>query len=131
VFGGFVALDTEVTKSSNPCFVGRGVANIPTMQFSLLSKYKLTEKLSIGGQAIYASETPHGLFAISDTGYTLPSHWRFDAMAEFKLSDSLSVQLNVVNLTDELYYDAFYRSNAPFMFVAPGRAGYLTLNWKY
>jgi hypothetical protein len=32
---------------------------------------------------------------------------------------------------NELYYDAVYRNATPFAFVAPGRAGYLTLNWKF
>ena len=40
-----------------------------------------------------------------------------------------------LNLTDELYYDAIYQAaRAPrpaFAFVAPGRAGYLTVKWKY
>ena len=36
-----------------------------------------------------------------------------------------------LNLTDELYYDALYQSAESFAFVAPGRAGYLTVKWKY
>jgi outer membrane receptor protein involved in Fe transport len=46
-----------------------------------------------------------------------------------------------LNLTDELYYDAIYQAGTPtatsgpdlgtFAFVAPGRAGYLTVKWKY
>ena len=33
--------------------------------------------------------------------HTLP-YWRFDALAEYQLNKSISMQLNVVNLTNEL-----------------------------
>jgi catecholate siderophore receptor len=135
VYGGLVLLDTEVTKSANAAFVGRDIANIPTTQFSLLTKYRLTDKLTVGGQATFSGEVFGGNFAVGDTSggaiNRIPEHWRFDVLAEYKLTDNFGVQLNVVNLTDELYYDALYRSASPFVFVAPGRAAYLTLNWKY
>jgi len=34
----------------------------------------------------------------------------------------------VLNLTDELYYDALYRSATPFSYIAPGRSALVTLN---
>jgi catecholate siderophore receptor len=52
-------------------------------------------------------------------------------LSEYKFSENFSAQLNVINITNELYYDAVYRNATPFAFVAPGRASYLTLNWKY
>ena len=131
VYGGLVVMETEVTKSSNPDFVGRDLANIPKTQFNLLSKYQLTDRLSVGGQAIYESEVFGGLFAVGTEGNHIPAHWRFDLLSEYKFSNNFSAQLNVVNITNELYYDAVYRNATPFAFVAPGRAGYLTLNWKY
>jgi catecholate siderophore receptor len=57
--------------------------------------------------------------------------WRFDLLSEYKFSENFSAQLNVINITNALYYDAVYRNATPFAFVAPGRAGYLTLNWKF
>jgi catecholate siderophore receptor len=131
VYGGLVVMETEVTKSSNPNFIGRRLANVPLNQFNLLTKYKLTDKLTIGGQAIYSSEVYGGVLAVTDDFFHIPAHWRFDALAEYEFSKNVSLQLNVVNLTNELYYDALYRNNMPFAFVAPGRAGYLTLNVKY
>jgi catecholate siderophore receptor len=131
VYGGLVVMETEVLKSSNPNFIGRRLANIPLNQFNLLTKYKLTDKLTVGGQAIYSSDVYGGVFAVTDDFFHIPAHWRFDALAEYQFTQNFSVQLNVVNLTNELYYDALYRNNMPFAFVAPGRAGYLTLNWKY
>jgi catecholate siderophore receptor len=37
----------------------------------------------------------------------------------------------VLNVFDELYYDAFYRSAAPFVFVAPGRSAVVTLDYTF
>ena len=52
-------------------------------------------------------------------------------MAEYKFNQSISAKLNVQNLTNEVYYDAFYRSATPFVYMAPGRSASLTLNVKY
>lgn len=139
IYGGLVMMETEVTDSSNPRYIGRRLANIPNTQFNLLSKYQLTDKLTIGGQAVYSSEVFCGLFAAGQVGTAaqpdafnrLPEHWRFDLLSEYKFDDNFSAQLNVINITNELYYDSLYRVATPFAFVAPGRAGYLTLRWKY
>jgi len=131
VYGGLVVLESEVLKSDIAANVGRRMANVADRQFSLLTKYKLTDKLTIGGQAIYSSEVYSGHLSAADNGYHTVPYWRFDAMAEYKFTDHFSAQINVLNLTNELYYDALYQSNTANVFVAPGRVGYLTLNWKY
>jgi catecholate siderophore receptor len=139
VYGGLVVMETEVTDSSNPRHIGRRLANIPNTQFNLLTKYQLTDKLTVGGQAVYSSEVFGGLFAAGQVGTAaqpdafnrIPEHWRFDLLSEYKFDNNFSAQLNVINITNELYYDSLYRVATPFAFVAPGRAGYLTLSWKY
>ncbi len=57
VFGGLVVLNTEVLASDNPLDVGRRLANIPLTQFSLMSKYQLTDQLAVGGTATYGGES--------------------------------------------------------------------------
>ena len=41
------------------------------------------------------------------------------------------MKISGLNLTNELYYDAIYQAQDTFAFVAPGRAGYLTVRVKY
>jgi catecholate siderophore receptor len=132
VFGGLVLLDTEVLKSVNPQDIGRRLANIPLTQFSLLSKYQLTDKLSVAGSATYGGEVYGGHLAANAGNNHTVDWWRFDAFAEYQLTDNIELEVSGLNLTDELYYDAIYQA-APttFAFVAPGRAGYLTVKWKY
>ena len=56
---------------------------------------------------------------------------RFDVLAEYKFTQNFSATANVLNIFNETYYDALYQSDGANAFVAPGRVGYLTLNWKY
>ena len=140
VFGGLVLLDTEVLKSDplNPQDVGRRLANIPLTQFSLMSKYQLTDQLALGGTATYGGEVYAGHLAANASNNHTVDWWRFDAFAEYELTKNIELELIGLNLTDELYYDAIYQApgltgadNGTFAFVAPGRAGYLTVKWKY
>lgn len=132
VFGGLVLLDTEVLKSSTAQDVGRRLANIPLTQFSLMSKYQLTDYLAVGGTATYGGEVYAGHLAANSSNNHTVDWWRFDAFAEYELTKNVEIELAGLNLTDELYYDAIYQANPnSFAFVAPGRAGYLTVKWKY
>lgn len=135
VFGGLTLLDTEVLASSKTPDqlqdVGRRLANIPLTQFSLLSKYQFTDKFSLGGQATYGGEVFGGHLAANSFNNHTVDWWRFDVFAEYQLTKNIEVEVSGLNLTNELYYDALYQSEDSFAFVAPGRAGYLTLKYKY
>jgi len=129
VFGGFTYLDAEITASTNPDNVGARFPNVPKYNFSLLTTYHLTEWLSVGGQAYYQSNLHGGTYA--STTATVPGYWRFDAVARVRPSSRTEVRLNVLNISDERYYDAIYRSGTPFAYVAPGRSATLTFAYKY
>ena len=137
MFGGLVLLDTEVLKSVDDQDVGRRLANIPLAQFSLLSRYQLTEKFAVAGAATYGGEVWAGHLAANAGNLHTVDWWRFDAFAEYKLTDNIDLKISGINLTNELYYDAIYQAGAAntdpgtFAFVAPGRAGYLTVKVKY
>jgi catecholate siderophore receptor len=131
VYGGLVLLDTEVLKSNNPQDIGRRLANIPLTQFSLLSRYQLTDRLALAGAATYGGEIYGGHLAANAANNHTVDWWRFDAFAEYKLTGNIDLRVSGLNLTDELYYDAIYQATDSFAFVAPGRAGYLTVRVKY
>jgi len=131
VYGGLVLLDTEVLKSSNPQDIGRRLANIPLTQFSLLSRYQLTDRLAVAGAATYGGEIYGGHLAANAANNHTVDWWRFDAFAEYKLTDNIDLKISGLNLTDEVYYDAIYQATDSFAFVAPGRAGYLTVRVRY
>ena len=130
LWGGATMMESEILESADAANLGLEFANIAHEQFNLLARYQLTDKLSIGGQATWRGKMQGGSFA-ANTGNTLPSYWRLDAMAEYEIQENASLSLRVDNLTDALYYDAFYRSSAPYVYVAPGRSVSLSLKMKF
>ena len=79
---------------------------LPENTFSIWGAYQVTDKLGFGLGATYQDESFITDFDIGDTGPhpTLPSYTRIDAAAYYDISDDLRIQLNVENLTDELYF---------------------------
>ena len=119
IYAGYTIFNSKVDKSIVPANVGLRLANIADQSFTVLTKYKATDWLEIGGQAIYRAKIYGGTFAANAN--VLPDYWRFDAFAEAKFSKNWKMTLNVQNIFDKVYYDAFYRSTVPFTFIAPGR----------
>ncbi len=130
VFGGLTWLDAKITDSGDTAAIGSRFPNVPKYNASLLSTYALTDWLTLGGQAYYQSRIYGGTYGLTTTQSGLhpsfPGYWRFDAVARVKPTRSTELRLNVLNLTDKRYYDAIYRSTAPFAYVAPGRSATLT-----
>jgi catecholate siderophore receptor len=114
-----------------PTNIGLPIANVPMQSFNLLSKYKLTDKIEFGGQGVYNSKRYTGTLASNNNGVTLSGYWRFDAFLEAKVTKNITFKLSATNLFNKLYYDAAYRSAAPFVFVAPGRAIMASMKVKY
>jgi catecholate siderophore receptor len=139
VFGGLVLMQSEVTKSLapspnialNPTNVGLPLANVAHQSFSMLTKYQVTDQLELGGQSVFRSKIYGGTLLAANQGTSIPSYWRFDAFAEYKVDKNWQVKLFVNNIFDKRYYDALYQSAAPFVLEAPGRAAYLVLSARY
>ncbi len=154
VFGGVVLMSSEVTKTrsvasaTTESIAGRPLANIAHQSINLLAKYKVTDKLTIGGQATWKGEilggtlgavyyrpgtvNVSGVTTATPGGYNkLPGGWRFDLMAEYEINKTFSVKAQVLNVFDKVLYDAFYRSPTPYVYLSPGRAGYLTVQAKF
>ena len=79
---------------------------LPENTFSIWGSYQATEKLGFGLGATYQDESFITDFDIGTTTPhpTLPAYTRLDAAAYYDVSDTLRVQLNIENLTDELYF---------------------------
>ena len=128
VFGGYTYLDAKVLPTTNPVVAGGPFPNVAKNSFAMLTTYKLFDSFTVGGQAFYNSAR-YGGSTIAQTA-TLPGYWRFDATAKASVTSKIEVQLNLLNLTNKTYYDAIYRSAAPFAYVAPGRSALATLRFK-
>ncbi|QXI29409.1 TonB-dependent receptor [Pseudomonas vanderleydeniana] len=104
---------------------GNQMPNTPKNSFSLWTTYEVMPKLTIGGGAFYVDQV------YGDTGNTVyvPSYTRYDAMAAYKLTKNIDLQLNVQNLTNETYYDKAFSTH--FANQAPGRTALLTTNFHF
>ncbi|WP_375161881.1 TonB-dependent receptor [Bradyrhizobium sp. RDT46] len=129
IFGGLVLMQSKVTQSGVASNLGLQLANIAHQSFSILTKYKFDDGWELGGQAVYRSKVYGGTFAANTN--ELPSYWRFDAFVEKKIDKNWTMKFYAQNLTNKLYYDSFYRSNVPFVAVAPGRAFYVVTTAKF
>ena len=127
VFGGLTLLDTEIVDSPVASQVGSKFPNVSDVSFTMTSRHQVTDRAHLGGTAIYASERYGGTITALNTA--IPEYWRFDLFGGYQLTDRLEVSFNVLNLTDEVYYDALYRSATPFTYVAPGRS--ILINFDY
>ena len=73
---------------------------LPENMFSVWNSYQVTSLFSLGLGLTYQDES----FINNSNSAVLPSYTRVDAAAYYDVSDTLRVQLNIENLTDELYF---------------------------
>ncbi|MBC2776712.1 TonB-dependent receptor [Parasphingopyxis marina] len=125
VFAGYAFVDAEITDSPDPVNVGVRFANIPRHSGNILVTFEPVSGFQFGGQAYAQSRIYGGTIGAGDA--SVPGYVRFDAVARYRITEQVELRLNVLNLTDERYYDAIYRSGTPFSYVAPGRSAFLTL----
>jgi catecholate siderophore receptor len=129
LFGGYTYTDAKITQSATAANVGLQFANIPRHSANLLATWQVNKTLELGGQVHYQSEFFGGTLAAGTS--KVPGYVRLDAVVTWKPTTWLETRLNISNLTDKRYYDAIYRSGAPFAYVAPGRSAVLTFAVKY
>jgi catecholate siderophore receptor len=129
LFGGLTLLDTEVTESPIAAQVGLPFPNVAETSFSLTSRYEITDRLYLGGVATYQGEKFGGTITAGST--SIPDYWRFDLFGGYQINDTVALSFNVLNATDEVYYDALYRSATPFTYIAPGRSLLVTLDFDF
>ncbi|WP_085673684.1 MULTISPECIES: TonB-dependent siderophore receptor [unclassified Pseudomonas] len=99
---------------------GNQLPNTPNNSASLWTTYSITPKLTVGGGAFYVDDV-YG--SVANTTM-VDRYVRYDAMAAYKLTKNVDLQLNVQNLTNEVYYDKAFSTH--FANQAAGRTALLT-----
>ncbi len=98
ISSGYSHLDGEQVNRSGP--TGLRPRELPENMLSLWNSFQINDRLGLGLGLSYQDES----FVNNGNSATLPSHTRFDAAVFYDVSNSLRVQLNVENLSDELYF---------------------------
>ena len=91
-------LEGEIVDRNGP--TGRTPRELPENTFSVWSTYQVNDVFGVGLGATYQDES----FINNGNSAVLPSYTRWDASAYYDISEDLRVQLNIENLTDELYF---------------------------
>ena len=91
-------LDGEQVNRSGS--TGLRPRELPENTISLWTSYQLTPKFGLGLGASYQEES----FINNSNSATLPSYTRIDAAAYYEVSEDLSLQLHVENVSDRVYF---------------------------
>ncbi len=128
---GIAFMDTEIVRG-NVTSANNGAANTqggviqwsPELTFTLWNTYTFESGLVIGGGARYVdtmasssltSEVAQATRSVLEFG----DYWVFDAMASYPINKNFSVQLNVLNLTDEEYIGSLNNGGSRYYPGAP------------
>lgn len=122
IFGGYAYLESKVLNSQTITNIGHELAMAPKNTFSLFTTYDLTPQWTVGGGAFFVDSR----WTSVTNDARIPSYWRLDAMAAYKVNRNFTVQLNVYNLTDEYYFDT--AAGAGYAVPGPGR--YVSLSGR-
>ena len=98
VSAGYSSLDGEQVNRQGP--TGLTPRELPDSMFSIWNQFYVYDRLSIGLGLTHQSES------FIDNGNTavLPSYTRIDAAVSYDLSNDTTIQLNIENAMDELYF---------------------------
>ena len=135
IVAGYAYTFSEITKSpvvGPTSDLGNQLANVPRHTANLWTTYKLPIKLEVGAglnvvSSRFAASTPvlvGGVPFLKEA----PGYWTTGVMARYPLTEHVSLQLNLNNLTNNQFYDLLHPAH-----VVPGagRTAWLTLNFTY
>ena len=144
VFGGYTYMDSEQkdigTVAASDRYnggrpaAGTGLAfpNTPKHSLSFWTSYKFTPQFTLGVGAVAQSDVA-AAYAYSDNGSLItkstPGYVRYDAMMNYAFTPNLSLQVNVYNLTNKVYYASTF--SAHYATLGAGRSATATLRYEY
>jgi len=130
VYAGYTYLDGEITRSNRPTEQGARLDNTPEHSLAFWTAYDVTDRLRLGGGVQYVDERTSDV-AQTTTGnfpITVPAYTVVDLFASYDLTDRIAARLNLLNVGDESYFQAFTSGQS---IPAPTRAAIVSLAFKY
>ena len=151
--GGFTALTVPANGAAKATTVqvvsvntGKQVPQTAKNSFTAWTTVDVTKRFSVSGGALYmdkqfggyadnraATQTPAGVVTVTPATKVLyrmiPSYWRFDARASYKLTRNIQLSVNAQNLTDKVYFNQVYTSH--YASIASGRTVFGSVEFKF
>jgi catecholate siderophore receptor len=124
VFAGYSFLDSEIAETTNLAELGRELPNTPRHNLTVWTTYAFTGQLTVGTGVTYQSDA----FVNTTNAAYVPSYWKWDVMASYKVTPNSLLQLNIYNLNNAHYYAQYYQGHAV---PASGRWAALSYRVRY
>lgn len=126
ITGGYTHLNSEVLESApGAAPVGSPLTHAPEHSVSVWVDHEVSDRFDVAAGARFIDER---LAQNVPPIKSVPAYWSFDAMARYAVSDSLTLKLNLTNLTDEYYFDQLH----PWHVVpGPGLTAVFAVNVVY
>jgi catecholate siderophore receptor len=125
IAAGYTFLHSETIESGTAAYVGKQLPNTARNAVNLWTEYEISSRFEVGAGGNYLGHR------FDDFGNTanLPGYVVWNAMASYKVSESVFLQLNGFNLFNRYYLDSAYYTSAAENHVIPGagRSGRLTI----
>jgi catecholate siderophore receptor len=126
VVAGYTYIDPRTVNSTDPTQVGQMLPNTAHNQANLWLEYESDDHWAFGTGGNYLGKR----FADPQNTASVPAYVTWDAMADYKFNDHISLQLNGFNLTNKLYYANLYWSSVTENHAVPGAGRTITLTAK-
>ena len=119
IVAGYTYLDGKTIASGSPSAVGKQIQNLARNSVNVWAEYYVTPAWEVGLGANYLDRR----FADAANTASVPPATVWNAMTSYRITPRLTAQLNVINLTNELYYGGIYFTSASenHAIPAPGR----------
>jgi catecholate siderophore receptor len=123
ITAGYTYLDAKATGAVGAPAVrysGDAIPNVAPNAFNLWGEYYLTSRWEAGFGLNYLDRRTANIVTGSAAPAEIPSYVVLGAMTSYRVNDRLTLQVNVINLTDAYYYDNVYYTSASENHVIPG-----------
>lgn len=104
---GYTLQDGEVTATTTAAPADRKLAQLPRHQLSAWGRYNFTDRFGFGLGVIHQS----GQYATISNLVRMPAFTRIDAAFYYDASDTVTLQVNIENVTDTGYFPNAHTDN--------------------
>jgi catecholate siderophore receptor len=123
LFAAYTLLDSRIVESNTPAEVGKRFINTPKNSFSLWTTY-LYRRFEMGGGARFVGQR----YGNNTNTRFVESYGVVDAMASYRLTETVALRLNIYNMTDAYYFE---RLTGGHVVPGPGRSAVLSTSFRF
>ena len=131
-------MTSEVLDSVNEDYIGLELSNFAGDSLYMQLRYQLNDAFAFGGDFTYKGEMYGGQpdtaasYDATNGQYSIvvPSYNVVNLFANYTVSESTTLRLNIGNVTDNEYWTAAYRSGA-FMYLGDARSAKATITYEF